>query len=198
MARAHAILSELQPQVGILDTIRTVLPDDAILVPDITQLGYVSQMYYPVYQPRTYLSASYMGTLDYAFPTALGAKVAEPDRAVVALCGDGGFLFNSQELATAVQYGINIVIVIFNDSADGNSLRDQHIRFGGRVIATELHNPDFAKLAQTYGADGEKLKGPQHLAPALAAALRNRCPTLLEVPVEAMPSPWTLPSVQLG
>ena len=120
----------------------------------MTQIGYFSRAYYPVYQPRTYITSSYSGNLGFAYPTALGAKVAQPNKAVVCISGDGGFMYNSQELATAAQYGINVVVVVFNDNAFGNVLRDQTVRLKGRLIGTELHNPDFVKLAEAYGLLG--------------------------------------------
>ena len=132
--------------------IRAAVPDNGIVVAGMTQIGYYSRTNYPVYEPGTYLTSSYFGNLGYAFPVALGAKVAQPERAVVAISGDGGFLYNSQELATAVRYGINAVVVVFNDNAYGNVLRDQMNRFDGRSIGAELHNPDFVKLAEAYGA----------------------------------------------
>ena len=131
----------VEPQESFLAAVRSALPDDGILIAGMTQLGYYSRAYFPVYEPRTFITSSYSGNLGYAYPTALGAKVAQPDKAVVALSGDGGFLYNSQEMATAVQYGINAVVVVFNDNAYGNVLRDQRNRFTGRTIGAELHNP---------------------------------------------------------
>jgi len=156
----------------------------------MTQLGYYSRAYYPVYEPRSFLTSSYFGNLGYAYPTALGAKVAQPDKAVVALSGDGGFLFNSQELATAVQHGINAVVVVFNDNAYGNVLRDQENRFSGRTIGAELHNPDFVKLAEAYGARGVRANDPEELESSIKEALAIEAPTLIEVPVGKMPSPF--------
>ena len=146
--------------------------------------------FYPVYQPRTYLNSSYFGNLGFAWPTALGAKVAKPDTPVVAISGDGGFLFNSQELATAVQYGINAVVVVFNDNAYGNVLRDQEVRFSGRVTGSQLHNPDFVRLAEAYGARGVRADGPDALESAISEAIAVDAPTLIEVPVGPMPSPF--------
>ena len=143
-----------------------------------------------MYEPRTFLTSSYFGNLGFAYPTALGAKVAQPDKAVVAVSGDGGFLFNSQELATAVQQGINAVVIVFNDNAYGNVLRDQVNRFEGRTIGAELHNPDFVKLAEAYGARGVKAAGPEELETSLREALAQDAPTLIEVPVGTMPSPF--------
>lgn len=189
-ARSEAAI-KVEPQGSLLKAVRSAMPDDGILVAGMTQLGYYSRAYFPVYQPRTFLTSSYSGNLGFAFPTALGAKVAQPDKAVVALSGDGGFLFNSQELATAVQHGINAVVVVFNDNAFGNVLRDQVNRFQGRTIGAELHNPDFLKLAEAYGARGLKASGPDELESTLRDVLAaNDAPTLIEVPVGMMPSPF--------
>src|SRR5947208_1339445 len=122
---------------------------DAIVIAGMTQIGYYSRPFWPVYRPRTYLTSSYSGNLGYEYPTALGAKVAVPTRPVIAICGDGGFLYNSQELATAVLHRINVVAVVFNDNAYGNVARDLDESWGGSYAA-ELHNPDFMKLADAY------------------------------------------------
>ena len=183
-------LAQTEPQASFVRAIRAAMPDDGVLVEGVTQIGYYSRVFFPVYAPRTYLNSSYFGNLGYAYPTALGAKVAKPDRAVVAVSGDGGFLFNSQELATAVKYGINAVVIVFNDNAYGNVLRDQMTRFDGRTIGAELHNPDFVKLAEAYGARGVRAQGPDQLEAALREALAIDAPTLIEVPVGMMQSPW--------
>ena len=179
-----------EPQDSLLKAVRSALPDDGILVAGMTQVGYYSRPFYPVYEPGTFLTSSYFGNLGYAYPVALGAKVAQPERAVVAISGDGGFLYNSQELATAVQHGINAVVVVFNDNAYGNVLRDQMTRFDGRVIGAELHNPDFVRLAEAYGARGVRAEGADALELALREALAIEAPTLIEVPVGPMPSPF--------
>ena len=179
-----------QPQESYLAAVRAAVPDDGILVSGMTQLGYYARAFWPTYEPRTFITSSYSGNLGYAYPTALGAKVAQPDRPVVALCGDGGFLFNSQELATAVQHGINAVAVVFNDNAYGNVLRDQVNRFGGRTVGAALHNPDFVKLAEAYGARGVRVQGPEALESAVREALTIDAPSLIEVPVEMMPTPF--------
>ncbi len=182
--------AQIEPQASFLAAIRNAMPDDGIFISGMTQVGYYSRVYFPVYQPRTYFTSSYYGNLGYAFPTALGAKVAQPDRAVVAVSGDGGFLFNSQELSTAVKYRINAVVIVFNDNAYGNVLRDQINRFQNRSIGAELHNPDFIKLAEAYGARGVRAKGPEELESALREALQVDAPTLIEVPVGMMPYPF--------
>ncbi len=177
---------QLEPQHSFMTAIRSVLPDDGILVQGMNQMGYYSRNYYPVHVPGTYLTASSYGTLGSAFPLALGAKVAAPERAVVALSGDGGFLYNSQELATAAQYGINAVVIVFNDNAYGNVLRAQIEQFDGHILGTQLHNPDFVQLANVYGARGVRVHDASQLEAALREALAIEAPTLIEVPVGMM------------
>ncbi|HAL49134.1 MAG TPA: thiamine pyrophosphate-binding protein [Dehalococcoidia bacterium] len=180
----------VEPQHGYTQAIRNAMPDDGIIVAGMTQIGYYSRSNFPGYEPRTYLTSSYFGNLGFAYPVALGAKVAKPDKAVVAVSGDGGFLFNSQELATAVKHKINAVVVVFNDNAFGNVLRDQVNRFDGRTIGAEVHNPDFVKLAEAYGARGVLANGAAELEAALSESLTIEAPTLIEVPVGMMPSPF--------
>jgi acetolactate synthase-1/2/3 large subunit len=110
------------------------------------------------------------------FPTALGVKVAHPDRPVVAICGDGGFMFAVQELATAVQYGIDVVTLVFNNQAYGNVRRDQRDSFGGRVIASDLVNPDFVALARSFGVEAERVDSPDAFRPVLERALSEGVP----------------------
>ncbi len=190
--RAHRAATALrpEPQESLLAAVRAAVPEDGILISGMTQMGYYARAFWPTYEPRTFITSSYSGNLGYAYPTALGAKVAQPDRPVVALCGDGGFLFNSQELATAVQHGINVVAVVFNDNAYGNVLRDQVNRFEGRVVGAELHNPDFVKLAEAYGARGVRVEGPEALESAIREAITIDAPSLIEVPVQMMPTPF--------
>lgn len=182
--------ANLEPLAGFLKAIRNAVPDEGIVISGMTQVGYYSRPYYPVYQPRTFLTSSYFGNLGYAYPTALGAKVARPDAAVVAISGDGGFMFNSQELATAVAHKINAVAIVFNDNAFGNVMRDQRDRFQGRIYGPELHNPDFMKLAEAYGARGVRALNAEELEAKLKEALAIDAPTLLEVPVGPMPYPY--------
>jgi acetolactate synthase-1/2/3 large subunit len=192
-ARA-AIIESLRklPQTKIAEDLRAAMPDDTIVVPGTTTVGYISHMRMDVYLPRTYIGSSYMGTLGFSFPTALGAKVARPDRPVVSINGDGGFLYCATELATAIQHGINVVALVFNDNAYGNSNRDQRERFGGREIGTVLQNPNFAKLAESFGADGMQLKHADDVGPALKEALGNSRTTVIEVPIPRLPSPFVL------
>ena len=172
---------QLQPQWGFMQAIRAAIPDDGIFIQGMNQIGYYSRNYYPVYEPRSYLISA--GNLGVAFPVALGAKIAKPDKAVVVASGDGGFLYNSQELATAVQYGINVVVIVFNDNAYGNVLRAQIEQFDGHVLGTELYNPDFVKLAEAYGVGGVRVHDAGQLESALREALGADAPRVIEVPV---------------
>lgn len=177
---------QLQPQADFMNAIRSAIPDDGVLVAGMNQMGYYSRNYYPTFVPQGFQTCSHHGTLGSVFPIALGAQIAQPDRAMVSISGDGGALYNMQELATAVQYGIHAVLVVFNDNAYGNVWRAQQEQYGGHVIGTELHNPDFVKLAQAYGARGVKAKDASELESALKDALDVKAPTLIEVPVGPM------------
>jgi acetolactate synthase I/II/III large subunit len=186
------VLHEIQPQAAFADAIRAALPEDGILVNGVTQVGYYSIVGFPVYEPRTLISSGYQGTLGYAFATSLGAQVGNPHRKVVSVSGDGGFMYNVQELATMKRYGLGAVAVVFNDGAFGNVRRGQRQRFGGRIIASELTNPDFVKLADSFGIAGMRAEGPDGLHGALREALASNEPTLIDVPVGEMPSVWHL------
>jgi acetolactate synthase-1/2/3 large subunit len=181
-------LNEAQPQSALGLALRAGIPDDAIVVDESCQVGYWSRQGMPLYAPRTYLTSGFQGTLGWGFPTALGAKVGNPDRAVISFNGDGGFLFNVQELATAVQHKIAVPIVVFDDGAFGNVLRTQRESFEGHTIASELRNPDFAKLAEAFGLPGVRAETPDALAGALKEALTHDGPVLIDVPVGPMPN----------
>ena len=187
-AEVAAVARDAEPPAAILRALRAGIPEDAIVVPDMTQVGYHTRPFWPVYHPRTYFTSSYSGNLGFAFPTALGAKVARPDRAVVALSGDGGFLFNAQELATAAQQGINVVTVVFNDQAYGNVARDLDEDWGGK-FGSELHNPDFVRLAESFGVTGWRATTPEELGGLVRRALDLDRPVLIEMAVGRMPRP---------
>ncbi len=194
---AQAKIAYLEPQLSFVNAIREETDDDGILVSDFTQVGYVSRFAMPVYRPRTLFEPGYQGTLGWSFPTALGAKIANPDRQVLSISGDGGFMFNVQELATAVQHSIGVVAIVFNDNAFGNVRRMQKELHGNRFIATELQNPDFVRLAESFGAQGLRANDATELRRALRKGFASGVPTLIEVPVGEMPNPscvaWQLP-----
>jgi len=185
-------LAGLEPQLAYLEAIRAELPEDGILVEDLTQVGYVARFAFPVYAPRTFLSPGYQGTLGWGFAAALGAKVARPEVPVVSITGDGGLMFNVQELATAIRHDIPLVTIVFNDNAYGNVRRIQKDMWGNRLIASDLANPDFVRLAESFGATGRHASSPDQLRTALREALQRDGPSLIEVPCGEMPSPWHL------
>ncbi len=183
-------IAHLEPQLSYLNAIRAELPEDGILVEDLTQVMFVSRLAYPVYQPRTYLSGGYPGTLGMGYATALGAQTAMPDRKVLSVNGDGGFLYTASEIATAVRYNIPVTAIVFADNAYGNVKRIQQERYNGRTIASDLTNPDFVKLAESYGALGLRATTPSELRHTLRESFEANRPTIIEVPVDEMPSPW--------
>ena len=138
------------------------------------------------------MSSGYQGTLGFGYMTALGAKAAVGDRPVVSIAGDGGFMFGVQELATAVQYGLNVTVVVFDNAAYGNVRRDQIRRFQGRELGSYLENPDFMKLAESFGVLGLQAKSPEAMKPALETALASGGPALIHCPVEfgTEADPW--------
>jgi acetolactate synthase-1/2/3 large subunit len=122
--------------------------------------------------------------------TAIGVKIACPDRAVVSISGDGGFMFNVQELATAVLHDVAVVAVVFDDGAYGNVKRTQQSRFDDHVIAAELRNPDFVELAESFGITATAVHQPNELHRALVDAIQADEPRLIHVPVGPLPDPW--------
>jgi acetolactate synthase-1/2/3 large subunit len=191
--KSHMLASladKLGPQCEYLNAIRAELPDEGIYVEDLTQVGYVGRMAFPVYHPRTYIHSGYQGTLGFGFATALGAKVGRPDLPVVSVSGDGGFMYNVQELSTAVKHGIDIVAIVFADGAFGNVRRMQKEDYGNKLIGVDLLNPQFPKMAESFGAAGVRTTSPEGLGRELAAALKRRGTTLIEVAVGEMPDPW--------
>jgi acetolactate synthase I/II/III large subunit len=182
---------KIAPQIAYLEAIRAELPENGIFVEDITQMVFAARLVYPVYKPRTYLSPGFQDPLGLGFATALGAQHARPDVPVVAVCGDGGFLFTASEMATAIQHRIPLVTVVFNDGAYGNVRRIQKERYGNHLIASDLTNPDFVAFGKSFGAEATRARGPQELRTALRRAFAHRDgPTLIEVPVGELPSPW--------
>jgi acetolactate synthase-1/2/3 large subunit len=183
---------QLGPQMAYVHALRRALPEDGILVNELTQVGYVAQAMFPVYRPRSLLSSGYQGTLGFGLATALGAKVANPERPVLSINGDGGFMYNVQELATAVKHNIDVVSVVFNDGAFGNVRRMQEEDHDGRVIASELANPDFVRLAESFGVHGRRAESPDALGAAIDEAFAAKGPWLIEVPMGVMANPWPM------
>jgi acetolactate synthase-1/2/3 large subunit len=188
--------------MGFIDAIREVLPRDGFYVEEISQVGFTSRFGFPVYGARQYVTCGYQDNLGFGFNTALGVKVANPTKSVVAVCGDGGFLFGGQELATAIQYRIPVVTVLFNNASYGNVRRDQIEQYQGRLLGSDLVNPDFVKYAESFGALALRAGDPGQLRAMLTRALRAEVPAVIEVPIEpgTETSPWplTLPPIPGG
>lgn len=185
------VARQLRPHVDYLEAIRNALPEDGYFVEEISQVGFSSLFAFPVYAPRHFVTAGHQGTLGFGFPTALGVKAAHRDRQVVSVTGDGGFLFGATELATAVQYGLGVVTVVFDNGAFGNVQADQG-RLFGREVGSTLRNPDFVALARSFGADGSRAENPAALHEALVKALAADRPTVIHVPMPLDPAvtPW--------
>jgi acetolactate synthase-1/2/3 large subunit len=186
-ARSPRYTAEVDRLIRIL---RSALPPEAVVVNDQTGINYWMEWHFPVLGPRTFLYPVGSATLGYALPAAIGAKVARPDRPVVAVIGDGGFLFSVNELATAVKYQLPIIFLVLNDHRYGAIKWLQETIFG-RWGEAELVNPDFPALAHAFGAEGHRVEGLEALPRALGKALEFPGPTLLELPMAVDP-PWEL------
>ncbi|MEC8027120.1 MAG: thiamine pyrophosphate-dependent enzyme [Pseudomonadota bacterium] len=184
------LVDGLGPQMAFLEVIRDELPEDGFFVDEFTQVGYVARVGFPVYRPRTMVTPGYQGTLGYGFATALGVAAAHPDKKVISVNGDGGFMYTMPELASAVHHNLDIVAIVFADGHYGNVRRQQKLEHDGKVIASDLTNPDFVKLAESFGALGLRANGPEGLRAALKQAFKQRGPAIIEVPVGEFTEPW--------
>jgi len=196
-AKITEALQVLEPQHAFLGAIRAALPDDGVIVEDVTQLGFAAHLIYPHLAPRTFLSSGAAGTLGAGFAVAVGAQAALPDRNVLAICGDGGFMFTATELATAVQHNIPVTVLVSNDGAFGNVKRIQQLRFGNeRTIVSDLTNPDFVAFAESFGAHAVRVETADELEAGLREAFANPGPSLIELTVGQLPNPW--PFLRMG
>ena len=191
-ASTKKIRDLLAPQIAYLEAMRKALPEDGILVDELTQMGYAARFAWPTYRPRTFLSPGYQGTLGWGYATSLGAKIAKPDSAVLSISGDGGFMFTAMEMATAAQHGIGVVAVVFSDGAFGNVKRIQQQSFNNRTIATDLRNPDFVKMAESFGINAVRVGSPDELGAAISRGIAKGAPLLIDCPVGQFPDPWSL------
>ena len=180
----------MQTTDRLITMLRKALPPEGIVVNDQTGLNYWMEWHFPVLEPRTFLYPVGSATLGYGVPAAIGAKVAHPDRPVLAVLGDGGFMFSVNELATAVKYGLGIVFLVLNDQRYGAIKYLQEGIFG-KYGEVDLANPDFPAMARAFGAEGLRVESLDDLPKALGRALRHAGPTLLEVPIAVDP-PWEL------
>jgi acetolactate synthase-1/2/3 large subunit len=178
--------------MSFLRAIRAALPQDGIYVEEVTQMGFASRLAFPVPAPRTFLSPGYQDTLGWGYGTALGAQAAAPGHKVVLATGDGGFMYQAAELATAMHHRLPVVVVVFDDGAFGNVRRIQQQQYGNRLIACDLTNPDFVRFAESFGMAAFRADTPEQLAQALRDAFALNAPALVHVKVGAMPSPWDM------
>lgn len=183
--------AEIEPQGAWVRALRRAIPEDGILVNELTQVGYFARLAYPVYEPNTLITPGYQGTLGYGFPTSLGAAIGRPDKMVVSINGDGGFGWGMQELATARKYDVNVAVVIFNDGHFGNVRKLQQDQFG-ESFGVELTNPHFDRLASAFDIPYVRADYPDELERALRDHAGRGGPTLIEARVGPMPSPWHL------
>lgn len=163
-----------------LRQLREVMDSDAILSVDVHWEGFSACSAFEVYHANTFLHSPISVTMGYALPVAIGAKVACPNRKVVVFCGDGGFMASSPELATAMKYALNIVVILINDNAFG-TIKDVQRRHFGDTLGVDLHNPDFVKFAQSFGAYGLKVKAPHQFKSTIRKALGLDKPVVVEV-----------------
>tara|TARA_Y100000590_G_scaffold208286_1_gene235889 strand:+ start:1894 stop:3546 length:1653 start_codon:yes stop_codon:yes gene_type:complete len=184
----NSIEEHNEPQRSYLNLIREGTPKDSFFIAGMTQLGYYSRPHWKTYFPKTYIDSGYSGNLGFSFPTSLGVKIGNPDKPVVCLSGDGGFMYNSSELSTAVKYGINIVTIIYNDGAFGNVARDLDDDFGG-TYETSFTNPDFVKLAESYGAIGLRANEPKEISNLITEGLSLNKPVIIDMPVSRVDRP---------
>lgn len=191
-ARVAEQLAPLEPQLSYAAALRDAMPDDAVLVSELTQVGYVGRYTIPIHHPRSYLSPGYQGTLGYGYPTAIGAAVGCPDRPVVSINGDGGFGYGLAEMATVMNYGIPLIGIVFRDDAYGNVQRMHKQKFDGVHHGTELTNPDLGKLAAAFDMTGYRADDPDELRSVLSRAIDAREPCLIDVPIGVVPDPWAI------
>jgi thiamine pyrophosphate-dependent acetolactate synthase large subunit-like protein len=169
-----------QRHARVLEVLREALPEDAIVATDMTQIAYTGNHWFPCRRPRCWFHPNGFGTLGYALPAAVGAKLACPERAVVALAGDAGLLFTVQELGTAVELGLPLVILLWNNDGLGQIAGDMVAR-GIPAIGVKPRNPDFLALATAFGCRAVRPESLAGLGGALAQALAADGPTLIEV-----------------
>jgi acetolactate synthase-1/2/3 large subunit len=172
-------------QLGkLVARLRATLPPEAIIT---NGAGNYTGWVHRFHRFRTYRSslAPTSGTMGYGLPAAVAAKAVHPDRPVICFAGDGCFMMHGQELATAVQYGLNIIVIVVNNASLGTIRMHQENHYPGRVSATDLVNPDFAALARAYGAHGEVVLDDAEFEAAFARALAAGKPALLELRIDA-------------
>lgn len=189
--------AHLEPQRSLLEAIRRALPDDGVIVEDVTQLGFAAHLMFEFRHPRTFLTTGVVGALGAGVAHAIGAQLGAGDRKVLGIVGDGGFGFTAMELATAAQHDIPVTILLHENGAYGNVKRIQTNRFGAeRTIASDLVNPDFDAFGRSFGIHTERADGPEALERALGRAFDHDGPSLVITRTGDVPDPW--PFLRMG
>jgi 5-guanidino-2-oxopentanoate decarboxylase len=166
--------------VRALEALRSAIPEDAVVTADMAQVAYTANVTFRCLRPRSYFHPVGLATPGYAVPAAIGAKFAAPERAAIALVGDGGFLFTVAELGTAVEWGLPIVVLLWNNDGLGQ-IRDQMTARNIPPIAVNPRNPDFLALARAFGCSAARPASVAGLKREIRAALRRRVPTVIEI-----------------
>jgi acetolactate synthase-1/2/3 large subunit len=170
----------------LLSELRKILPDDAIAVTEVGQNQMWAALYLKTYKPRTFISSGGLGTMGFGFPAALGAKVAQPDVAVIDIAGDGSFLMTEQDLATSVMEKIPVIVAILNNSVLGMVAQWQRLFHNRRYSATTLGKlPDFVKLAEAFGAQGVRVGSIKEFLDAVKMAMKSDVTTVIDVPISS-------------
>jgi acetolactate synthase-1/2/3 large subunit len=191
-AECREALAGLALPRRIVEILREEIGEDGILVSDVTQLNHAALDMHPVYKPHTYISSGYQGTLGFGPCAALGAKVGKPEVPVVCLVGDGGFMYAAQELATAVQFDIPVIMLVINDGAYTNVEGILNRGYGGRAIATTLVNPDFVKFADSFGVAARRVTTPEQMQQALRELIAAQVPAVIDYQVKDIPTAFWL------
>ncbi len=187
----------IKPQ-RVYGELRKVMPRDAIIALDAGLAPNFGQDRLNYYSPRSLITSLDLGGLGFSFPASLGAKFAAPDRPVVNFNGDGGFLFNAQEFATAVRYNLKVVTVIMNNSCWGSEKAYQRYAFDQRYVGADTNNPRYDQYAELFGGHGFYVDRPEDIGDALLSALNVDGPSIIEIPTDPdeMPRPARLAEVQ--
>ena len=187
----------MKPQ-RVYAELRKVMPRDAIVALDAGLAPNFGQDRLDFYQPRSLMTSLDLGGLGFSFPAALGAQFAAPDRPVINFNGDGGFLFNAQEFATAVEYNLPVVTVIMNNGSWGSEKAYQRYAFNERYVGADTLNPRYDKFAELFGGAGYYVERPEDVGDALLEALKVGKPSIIEIPIDPdeLPRPARLSEVQ--
>ena len=187
--------STLKPQY-VIERIYELTKGKAIITTEVGQHQMWAAQFYKFLKPRTMLTSGGLGTMGFGFPAAIGAQVAFPKSLVIDIAGDGSIQMNIQELATAVQYNLPVKVVILNNGFLGMPRQWQELFYEKRYTWTQLHSPDFVKVAEAYGAVGYRLDAEKDVDKVLKEAFRNNKPTFIDVMVN--PEECVYPMVPAG